>query len=237
MFRRNLNVLNITCVVTLLVVGLSAGVSSATIVPFTEDFATGTANWTDNVSTPATWNAAGSFDGSAYASSSFNFVDSETNDPAILFRGQQAANPVDSGSGGAFVGDWISDGVTELSFFVRHDAGVPLGFFSRLTPASPPVGAIGLSFIPIPSDTWVPITLAIDASNPAIVYEGGSFASVFSSIGNVQVGVSAPADLIGIDQIITFDLDNVTVVPEPVTLLLLAGGGLMLARRRMRKEA
>ncbi len=237
MFRRNLNVLNISCVVTFLVVGFSAGVSSATVVPFTEGFSADSANWTDNASAPANWNAAGSFDGSAFVSSSFNFSGSAANDPAILFRGQQAANPVDSASGGAFVGDWISDGVTEVSFLIRHNAGVPLGFFSRFTPASPPVGAIGLSFIPVPSDTWVPITLAVDASNTAIVYEAGNFSSVFDGIGNVQVGVSAPAGLAGIDQVITFDLDNISIVPEPATLLLLTGGAMMLVRRRIRKAA
>jgi len=237
MFRRNLNVVNFICAASLLIVGLSADVASATVVPFTEDFSANAANWTDNASAPAAWSATGSADGGSFVSSSFNFVGSAANDPAILFRGQQAANPVDSASGGAFVGNWISDGVTELSFLIRHDAGVPLGFFSRFTPASPPVGVIGLSFTPIPSDTWVPITIAIDPSNTALIFETGNFASIFDGIGNVQVGVSAPAGLAGVDQVVNFDLDKVSIVPEPATLLLLTGGMLTLARRRRRKGA
>ena len=67
-----------------------------------------------------------------------------------------------------------------------------------------------------------------------MTFEGSDFATVFSSIGNLQIGVFVPAALAGVDQSFTFDVDGVTVVPSPPVAALLALSGLLLGKHRRR---
>ena len=55
-------------------------------------------------------------------------------------------------------------------------------------------------------------------------------AAVFSSLGNLQTGMFVPAAASGVDQPFTFDVDRVTIVPNPPVAALLARSGLLLAQ-------
>jgi MYXO-CTERM domain-containing protein len=59
---------------------------------------------------------------------------------------------------------------------------------------------------------------------------------VFGNIGNIQVGVSVSAALAGLDQEISFDIDQVSVVPEPTAaaLAVMAMLGLWVGARQRR---
>jgi hypothetical protein len=208
--------------------------SLAASVPFVEGFDTGTSGWLDNASSSLSFVASGGQDG-GYVATQFNFVGSSAGGQGpVLFRGNATA------SGGAFTGNWIIDGVGTLSAWVRHDADVPLTYFARFaTPAGFP-GAIAIDFTPVASsagpDGWTRIDFAIDpASTQFVSFEGSDFASVFSSVGRVQIGVSIPAALAGVDRVVRFDLDTVGIAaaaPEPAScaaLLALLGA---LALRR-----
>lgn len=198
-------------------------------VPFTETFAGGPSGWTNfNNSVPADWFATGGVADSAYASGAYNFVNNVDGDTPIILRGQGSNNA----SGGAFVGNWLAEGVTAYSFAVRHDAPVPLNFFTRFaTPMNFP-GAIGVGFAPVLPNTWTEIVIPIDPSNPQFVsFEGSDFNTIFSNIGNIQIGANVPAALAGVDASYTFDIDNVSIVPEPASALLLVLGGVALRRR------
>lgn len=184
---------------------LAAGsVASAAIVPFTETFAADSANWTGPSGT-ATWNATG------HILADVN-VNSASFGVAIGLRGQAMNNA----SGGAFVGNWITDGVTALSFDVRHDAPLPLSFGARLAlPVNFP-GAIGLDFVPKPAGVWSTVTIPINAGYAGWVsFEGSDFATIFSYIGNVQLLFSVPAALAGTGTIVRMEADNVRIVPAP----------------------
>ena len=135
-------------------------------VPFTEDFNTGTAQWfTNSAGTlPPSFVSSGGPDGSGFVSHSFNFVNTVPTGTPLFFRGQASFGS----SGGAFVGDWISGGVIELSAWVRHDAASQLNFFTRLAPAGN-AGVIGLTGL-IPSGQWTQITFPIMSS--AFINEG-----------------------------------------------------------------
>lgn len=209
-----------------------ASVASATIVPFTEDFSANASNWYDSMgANPVSWNMAGGPDGGAYVSTAFNPSASAANDNVLLFRAQEELNS----SGNAFAGNWIADGVDEFSFLVRHDATAPVNFFARFaSPANFPA-AVGVGFIPVLPNTWTPVTIALP--NPALIYEGPFvFADVFDDIGHVQLGLSVPAALAGVDQSFTFDVDKVSIVPEPSAALLL-GVAISAAAARRRRHA
>lgn len=209
-------------------IGVSA--ASAATVPFTEDYAASSANWRDSTGvTDLSWQAAGGPDGGSYASGTFNFAFSVEGDTPALLRGQQSYGS----SGGAFVGNWLADGVSEFSMMVRHNAPEPLTFFTRFAGPGNFPGAIALEFIPVLPFTWTEVAFAIDPSNPEfITFEGSDFATVFSNIGNLQIGVFVSSTLAGVDAPYSFDLDKVSIVPEPAAGLALATLALLALRRR-----
>lgn len=204
----------------------------AAVVPFTETFTQNSSNWYDRPGVaPLDWSTSGGPDGSAFATTTGNFTALGTGDPLVLFRAHDEFNS----SGGAFVGNWVTDGVNGFSASVRHDAGVPLNFFVRFaSPANFP-GANNVFFLPVPSGTWTELTAALP--NPNLIFEGPfTYNQVFGNIGHVQIGVSTPASLAGLNALFDFDLDNVSIVPEPGALtLLVLGAAAMLKRRPPRR--
>jgi len=212
----------------LTVVALGGSVGGAT-VPFTEAFDRGVSNWRDTAGMDAlSWFAAGGPDGGAYVSTSYLVPDPIPPFGAILFRGQ---DEFDSSSDN-FVGDWITDGVSEFSFWIRHDATAPLGVFARFATADNFPGAVGISFVPVLPNLWTEIVIPIFDGSPNIVLEGFPFQDVFSNIGNVQIGISPTADLIG--RTITVDLDRVSITPAPGAWVLLGLAAVGGRRRRLR---
>lgn len=209
--------------------------ASAATVPFTETFSAGASNWRNAAGTAdVNWSSTGGAgDNGGFVNTDFGFSASAANDTPILFRGQDEFGS----SGGAFVGDWVTGGVTGFAASVRHDAGVPLNFFVRFAgPANFP-GANNVFFVPVPSGTWTNLFAPLPNNN--LIFEGPfTYGQVFGNIGHVQMGFSVPASLAGTDAAARFDIDNVSIVPEPATLALLAVGGIAwVARNRRRVSA
>jgi len=211
-----------------IVLTASAG---ATIVPFTEDFNADSADWFGPMAFfPLDWFDSGGPDGGAYASGVFNFRSAAVDDTPAILRAQDELGS----SGGAFVGDWIADGVNDFSFEFRHDAPGPVTVFARFAgPAGFP-GAVGVEFVPVLPGQWTQIDFSIAPDSPALVtFEGTSFEEVFSSIGDIQIGVFVDDTLAGLDQDVRFDIDKVTIVPAPGAIAWLAPlAGVGLRRRR-----
>ncbi len=220
--------------VSLLWITLTAAPALSATIPFTEGFDADASNWYDAGSTgPLSWVPAGGPDGSAYASGSFNFAPFIAGDTLSAARAQDEFGS----SGGAFEGNYIVEGVLSLSVFVRHDAPVPLNVFSRLSgPANFP-GAIAIAFVPVLPNTWTEIVFDLTVSSPHLVsFEGSSYAAVFSNVGHVQFGVEVPALLAGSDVDYDFQIDGVSLVPEPTTagMMVLGLFGIALAGRSPR---
>ncbi len=218
-----------------LIVLLAASNASATTVPFVEDFPTDSASWRNfNGSADIDWSATGGPDGGSHAFDSFNFVNSLEDDTPALLRAQ---DDFGSSSGG-FVGDWLTSGVDEFSVMVKHDAPEPLFFFARFASPFNFPAAVGLEFAPVPSGVWTELTFALSELSPQLIYEGPStFASVFSNIGNIQMGVTVPAAMAGVDADITFSVDKAAITPEPASILGLGVGAFWFlggVRRRQR---
>lgn len=203
----------------------------ATLVPFTEEFSATSSNWRDTGGVnPLAWTAAGGPDGGSYASGAFNFLSSAPNSTPAILRAHDAYNS----SGDAFVGDWITDGVDQFSVFVRHNAPTALTFFTRFAGSANFPGVAAVNFVPVAPNTWTSLAFPIVPGNPQFFFEGpgATFNTVFSSVGNIQIGVSVPASLAGTDQSYSFDVDKASITPEPASLLLVAPALLLLTRRR-----
>ena len=196
-------------------------------VPFTETFAQNSSNWYNGPGVaPLDWSASGGPEGSAYATTTINFAGFQANAPAVLFRGQDEFNS----SSGAFVGDWVTAGVTGFNASVRHNAGAPVNFFVRFASPTNSPGAANVFFIPVPSGNWTSLAAALP--NPNLIFEGPfTYGQVFGNIGHVQLGVSVPQGLAGVDAPFSFDIDNIGIVPEPTSLALLAIGVCAIGRR------
>ncbi len=200
--------------------------------PFTEDFVAGSANWgTASGQTPPAWVPTGGPDASAYITGGFNFAGSAFEDTPVLLRAHESFNS----SGGAFAGNWLAGGVTELSYFFRHNAPVPLTPFARIAggPTGNTPAAVGIQFAPVLPNTWTEVTIPISPFSPQfITFENSDFNTIFSDIGNVQFGVSVPESLAGVDQTFAFDLDQASIVPAPAASVTMLIGIVGLTRRR-----
>jgi hypothetical protein len=215
---------------------LASAQAHAASLPFTEGFDAGTSGWLNNGSISLAYVASGGADGGGHVATEFNFVGQVVGGQGpVLFRGNASA------SGGGFVGDWIADGVATLTAWVRHDSDVPLSYFARFAGPGGFPGAIAVDFAPVLAssgpDGWTRIEFAISPASPQFVsFEGSDFATVFSDVDRVQIGVSIPAGLAGVDRVIHFDLDSVAITPEPAGLsLALLSLGTLGARRAGRR--
>lgn len=188
--------------------GLAAQTAQALNVPFTEHFASNSANWRDASGTAVVgWSSNGGPDGSGYATTSFNFSTSGPGSTPAVFRNQEEFNS----SGLAFQGDWVAGDVRQFGAYVRHNAGMNLNFFVRFAdPANFP-GAAAVISTPVPSGQWTHISVPMIASR--FVFEGPfGFNDVFDNLGHIQIGVVTPPALENANVTVGFDLDQPMIV-------------------------
>jgi hypothetical protein len=205
----------------------------AEVNPFTETFSSSAANWSSStVFTPLNYPASGGPDGSAYGSANVSFAAAAVGDQPLFFRGQNNFGS----SGGAFIGNWVAFGVNQLTLQVRHNAGVPVDFFVRLAPAGGP-GVVADIFAPVPSGEWTTLTIPVTPSTSFLYetmnpFDPVQFTTFFSNIARIQVGAFVDASLAGRAEAVTFDIDNVAIVPAPGAGALLGLALLGASRRR-----
>ena len=186
--------------------------SSMAVTDFTEAFSSSSQNWrmTDSV-TPLVWVPTGGPAGSvdAYASNTnVNFIGLTAGQSRLAIRGHSSFGSSD----GAFVGNWLTSGVYAFSIDVRHHLGVPAMVGLRLAAAANSPGASIEPGTVLPSGEWGTLVVPIDPANPGFISFGaGSFTSVFSSIGNIQVLLYAPTGFGGAAGPFVFDIDNAAI--------------------------
>ena len=191
--------------------------AQALVVPFTEDFVAGASNWLNGTNSAPTWSATGGVDGGGFISAPGAITAGGFG--TIVFRGNASADA----SGDAFVGDWISGGVSTFSAYLYHDAPVALNFYARLD-AGAGRAASSVDFSVAPG-AWFQLEIPIVNSSTSFQsYGAGTFATVFNGIQNVQIALSATQDPSTAGQTYNVSLDRVAIVPEPGTLGLVASG-------------
>jgi hypothetical protein len=205
--------------------------ASAAITDFSENFAAGAQNWRNsNGASVLAWSATGGPDDGAYVRSVFNLSSTTVGGfPPTVIRAQSSYGS----SNGAYVGNWIDAGVTGVNFMFRHDLSEAISVTGRFaTPVNTP-GASTVSTIVVNPNTWTLVSFDLREGSPDIIsLGGGTYAQIFSNIGNMQIGFSVPAALAGQNVNGSFDLTNFNIVPAPGALALLALGGLAARRRR-----
>ncbi|MCE2881081.1 MAG: hypothetical protein LW636_01785 [Planctomycetaceae bacterium] len=210
---------------------LAATAAHAAIVGFTENFTTDSANWRNAGGvTPLTWSAAGGPLGGSFASSTFNLSTTTSGGfPPTVIRAH-ASYP---SSGGAYVGNWITEGATGVVFQFRHN--LPEAVFVTGRFASPQnfPGASVLSSAAVQAGVWTTVSFNLtEGSNDIISLGGSTYAAIFSNIGNMQFGFNVSPTLAGQNIDGTFDIANFQIVPAPGALALIALAGLVTRRRR-----
>jgi hypothetical protein len=205
--------------------------ASAAILGFNESFTAGSANWRNsNGATDLAWFATGGPGGLAYASSTFNLSSTTVGGfPPTVIR----AHASYGSSAGGYVGDWIAEGATGVTFLFRHDLTEAVTVTGRFaTPTNAP-GASAIANTVVLPNTWTLITFDLREGSPDIIsLGGGTYQAIFSNIGNMQFGFTVPTALAGQNIDGHFDITDFTIVPAPggAALMLLA----VAARRRRR---
>jgi len=215
---------------TVLAVTALNGVASAQN-GFIEQFDSDAANWRNfNGSATLAWISTGGPDNSGFARSSYNLSGTTVGGfPPTVIRAH-ASYP---SSNGGYTGNWIADGATIFQFDIRHNLAEAISMTGRFaTPTNNP-GASAVSSTVIQPNVWTTVTFNLAEGSPDIIsLGGGTYASIFGNLGNIQLGFNVPVSLAGTNFDATFDIDNVRVLPAPGALALLGMGGLVVGRRR-----
>lgn len=218
-----------------------AATSSAVTVGFVEEFEIDGADWFHDRGnageTFVDYQMSGGPDGSSYVEGAFNFINTspplipQRGNSVIVFRAREDLSLGTNSSDGAFIGNWLAEGVTGVSFSMRHDAADPtngnpidLSVFVRLTNDNNSPAAVIESPISVPANQWTKLTYETFFGNPFLTLTGPPqlYPAIFSDVTRLQIGVSIPPSLVSADQTVTFGLDKVALIPEPSSKLLCA---------------
>ncbi|MCP4002420.1 MAG: hypothetical protein GY727_16080 [Gammaproteobacteria bacterium] len=210
------------------------GTSQATVVAL-ETFEGGANGWLDRDSVAPTEHASGGHDGGAYISYTGEIATNTASfgSALIQFRCQNTACV----NGNTFMGDWISEDVTTLSYWFKHDSDISLEAYVRIG-SSAGGAASWLSGVLMPPDTWYQLVLQID--DPSIFdpgFGGKTYNHIFTQVGKLQPGIFFAEPVVYTESAVTFSIDDVQLnaVPIPAAVWLFASGLAMLGFTRRKK--
>lgn len=133
-------------------------------------------------------------------------------------------------SGGAFTGNYLASGITSLSFDVRHNADQDLTFSLRVADALNFPSFIVFSPVEVAAGSeFTTVSYSFEEGNP-FFFPGLDPFAVLPNVGNIQLLADNPAFAEADD--VTFDFDNIALVPAPGAAALFGVLGLIAPRRR-----
>jgi hypothetical protein len=202
---------------------------------FTESFETSNAGWSGLLATqPLDHSPIGGVDDGGH-------VDIQpSTDPAasalggngpVIFRAPASA------SGGAFTGNWLTSGVSTVQAYFRHSLDLaPVNIYVRM--AGAPGAGAGVFFAESQveqNDGWTLVNFDVTEDNFTVAGgPGTTYAGVLGNVTQFQFGAQLLTAVDPPSTQIHFELDQVSLVPEPSSLLLVVGMtvGLLPWRRR-----
>lgn len=220
--------------------------NAASVTPYTEEFTTDAAQWTDGVPTGfATWVASNGPNGASdsYIAAPAKSTGLAANSSLILFRGNSTASPENHASGDRFAGSWIDGGINNFSAWVFNGSPFATTYFARFTGPGGGPGVAATNDTLVQPSTWTQIEFLISPSqiNSTIFVEGppSLYNTVFGNLGRVQIGVNVSAALAAAGGgTYTYGIDKISVgVPEPSSLLLGLGAAMYGFAGRRRRTA
>jgi hypothetical protein len=192
--------------------------------PFTESFTSDAADWRGLLASQnVQHHASGGVDNGGFIS----IIPS--NDPAassfagtfgaLVFRAN-SINPV--ASSGAFSGNWIDAGVSRVHAYIRHNfTEADVEFYVRAVdhPNNSPAVAFFAAAPVAASDKWTLVNFEISPDNDTPA--PGTYFTVLPDVGHMQIG----ARILGSTSTtsIHFEIDQVSIVPEPSVVLMALG--------------
>lgn len=208
------------------------GVSAVSLLPFTENFDSGTSSWLNGSNQALGYASTGGVGDSGYVFTNGTIDTGGLG--SIVFRGSNSAGA----SGGAFVGNWLTAGVTSFRTYVWHNAPVSLNFYIRFDKGFG--SAADSNNLLVSPNTWtlldIPIVDSVGTSGQVFQsYEAAGpsgFATIFGDIKNIQIALGSVQDAVTNGQSYTVGLDGVSIVPEPATGVLLVLAGMVLSGLR-----
>ena len=219
----------------LVCVGLIENGRAAVSLPFTEMFDSGDSNWLNGAGGSPGYALNGGFAGSGYIFTSAK-IDTSGFGP-IIFRGNNSTSASDK----AFVGDWLSAGVSEFSAYVWHDAPVALNFYARFDRGQGNAASSNNHLVAPSTWTLLKIPIVNSLGTTGQVFQsygmaGPGFSTIFNSINNVQIALGASQDPSTHGQTYTVGLDGVSIVPEPGTRILVEIAAIAIALGRRHRK-
>lgn len=212
-------------------VAVIASSAHAGVIGFRESFVTDTAGWRSATGAAnLNWSAAAGDMDASFVTSNFNLSTAVAGDDhqAVL-----VAHSMYNSSNCGFVGRWIDDGVTGVTFRFRHNLTEAIRVTARFAPVTDAPGCIVATSQLVQANTWTTISFDLTRESPDIIsFEGARYMACLSNVHSMQVGFSVSNTLAGQNFEGSFSMTDFTVVPAPAAGALLLAFGAAGGRRR-----
>lgn len=212
-------------------VAVIASGAHAGVIGFHESFVSDTAGWRSATgAADLGWSAAAGSMDAAFVTSTFNLTNAVAGDDhQAVFVAHSMYNSSNCG----FVGRWIDDGVTGVTFRFRHNLSEAIRVTARFAPITDAPGCIVATSQLVQANTWTTISFDLQRDSTDIIsFEGARYMACLTNVHSMQIGFSVSNTLAGQNFEGSFSMTDFTVVPAPAASALLLAFGAVGGRRR-----
>lgn len=212
-------------------VAVIASGAHAGVIGFHESFVSDTAGWRSATgAADLGWSAAAGSMDAAFVTSTFNLTNAVAGDD---HQGVFVAHSMYNSSNCGFVGRWIDDGVTGVTFRFRHNLSEAIRVTARFAPITDAPGCIVATSQLVQANTWTTISFDLQRDSTDIIsFEGARYMACLTNVHSMQIGFSVSNTLAGQNFEGSFSMTDFTVVPAPAASALLLAFGAVGGRRR-----